>query len=358
MRVAAEADEIQRLIKSSRAGLVPVSIPPYRTLDVSVLADCSQRDETVFCDVFWVQPGRLAFCAVRIDGGPRGVLASHALKAVLRAALRHHPADQALALSVQAFDAYAPDLPIDAAVAILDTRDGAATIGVRGTGTALRLRMDASPPVRAQPLERLARGEALGLSVGPVGRAPPYASASADATKLVSALAAGPGTAAAAIVLRDYSEGGAGTFILPNDVAAISPLLADLSAYLAGRKIQPETWASVEVALDELLTNIVLYAYRDGGGHEIVVDACVEKDVLRIQIRDDGVPFDPTTVPPPDLEADLDGRPLGGLGLHFARLTFDGIAYRRDRGWNVLMVEKTRAGLADAWCDDRRTPPD
>lgn len=338
-----EAEQIGRLVDLTYLALAPAPVPPHRSLDIACVADRSQTASTIFCDAFWTQPGRFACCAIRIGGGPIGRLGAHAFKAILRAAVRTHPADRALALGVRAFAEYGPDLTIDAAVASMSTRDGTASVGTRGSGTASHFAAGAARRVAMGGQARIGRGEALRLSVGGTGRIRPIRSA--DAADVLRAVPSG-GTewAAAAVVLRDYSEGGAGTFVLANDVAEISPLLAEVRAYLAERGVAAAVLETLELALDELLTNVVLYAYRDGGSHEIVVDVRAEGDGLRFEIRDDGIPFDPTSLPPPDLSAGLDERPLGGLGLHLARTVFDAIGYRRTQGWNVLVLSKSLAG--------------
>ncbi len=58
------------------------------------------------------------------------------------------------------------------------------------------------------------------------------------------------------------------------------------------------------------------------------------------EISDDGVAFDPLKVPPPDLTADLESRPIGGLGVHFVKTLMDEVAYRREGDRNVLTMRK------------------
>ena len=62
---------------------------------------------------------------------------------------------------------------------------------------------------------------------------------------------------------------------------------------------------------------------------------------LSMEIADDGVAFDPLQAPAPDLDADIDDRPIGGLGVFLVRELMDSVAYRREAGWNRLSVTKT-----------------
>jgi anti-sigma regulatory factor (Ser/Thr protein kinase) len=125
-----------------------------------------------------------------------------------------------------------------------------------------------------------------------------------------------------------------------NDLGAIPALLGDLAKFLHQQSVDETTAPGLEVALDEILTNVVSYGYRDGHAHEVMVTLRVEKELLTIEISDDGAPFDPLTVPEPDLSADIEHRHIGGLGMHFVRTLLDRLAYKRSNGWNILTLEK------------------
>jgi anti-sigma regulatory factor (Ser/Thr protein kinase) len=58
------------------------------------------------------------------------------------------------------------------------------------------------------------------------------------------------------------------------------------------------------------------------------------------EIEDDAQPFNPLEAPPPDVNAPLRERPLGGLGIHLARTMMDAMAYRRENGKNILTIRK------------------
>jgi anti-sigma regulatory factor (Ser/Thr protein kinase) len=127
---------------------------------------------------------------------------------------------------------------------------------------------------------------------------------------------------------------------MTNDIEAIPPLLNAINRHLHHQGVGEEAAHGLDVALDELLTNIVNYGYQDGNVHEILVDITVGTDVLIMELRDDGKPFDPLGVPEPDLSVDLEDRHVGGLGMHFVRSLLDSVVYKRSNGWNVLTLEK------------------
>jgi anti-sigma regulatory factor (Ser/Thr protein kinase) len=84
--------------------------------------------------------------------------------------------------------------------------------------------------------------------------------------------------------------------------------------------------AEVQLAVDEACSNIILYAYS---GRKGIIKLALELvgDDLIVTIRDKGKPFDPTSVPPPDLEADLNERKIGGLGMYLMRKVMDEVSY-------------------------------
>lgn len=96
----------------------------------------------------------------------------------------------------------------------------------------------------------------------------------------------------------------------------------------------------IDLALEEILTNIVSYAYTqaDGDG-SIELNCCPGPDgEFRLCIADWGIPFDPLAQKAPDLTTDLAERQPGGLGIHLVRQMADGITYKRENGRNLLKL--------------------
>jgi serine/threonine-protein kinase RsbW len=85
---------------------------------------------------------------------------------------------------------------------------------------------------------------------------------------------------------------------------------------------------AAQLAVDEAFSNIIEHAYG-GECQEKIECTCLTSDSgLTIQLRDCGRPFDPTVVPEPDIEADLEDRDVGGLGLFFIRQLMDEVDFR------------------------------
>jgi serine/threonine-protein kinase RsbW len=94
------------------------------------------------------------------------------------------------------------------------------------------------------------------------------------------------------------------------------------------------------LALDEVLTNLISYAYEDAGEHDIVVRLKVYGEEIALEVEDDGRPFNPLEVTPPRLDVPVDQRPVGGLGIHLVRKVMDGLEYKRHGGKNLLVMKK------------------
>ena len=125
---------------------------------------------------------------------------------------------------------------------------------------------------------------------------------------------------------------------LDNDLAEIHRLSEMVEQFGEGNALPDRAVFNLNLCLDELITNIVGYAYGDEGRHSIRVRLTLDSGLLRTEVEDDGRPFNPLDAPPPDLESDLETREIGGLGLHFVKTLMDTVAYERDGAFNRLVM--------------------
>lgn len=103
---------------------------------------------------------------------------------------------------------------------------------------------------------------------------------------------------------------------------------------------------NLRLAIDEIVTNIVIHGYRNGGG-TIRLQADLDDRALTIAIEDTGVAYDPTQKPPPpDLHLPLEQRQVGGLGIYLAFQGVDRFIYERvgDRNRNLLVINRVERG--------------
>ena len=96
---------------------------------------------------------------------------------------------------------------------------------------------------------------------------------------------------------------------------------------------------NLELATEEMLANIVNYAYQGRPPGTMTV-ACGRDGAtgFRLVLRDAGQPFDPTEQPPPVLDGPLEERPIGGLGVFLTRQVSESCTYRRDGACNELTI--------------------
>ena len=94
----------------------------------------------------------------------------------------------------------------------------------------------------------------------------------------------------------------------------------------------------VNLALEEIVINVMNYGHDDGL-HEVEISLTTDENCLTIEIVDDGRPFDPLhDARKPDVNAELDDRDIGGLGIFFVRKVMDDVRYRREEGKNHLTL--------------------
>jgi serine/threonine-protein kinase RsbW len=105
-------------------------------------------------------------------------------------------------------------------------------------------------------------------------------------------------------------------------------------------EVPSRTLYAVNLALDELVTNVILYGFDSPEGREVTVKIATAGGELVASVTDDGRPFNPLELKAPDLDAPLERRDLGGLGVHLVRSLMDAVNYSRDEDRNVLTVRK------------------
>ena len=125
---------------------------------------------------------------------------------------------------------------------------------------------------------------------------------------------------------------------IANSMSEIARVAALVDRFGADHKFSNEVVVALNVSLDEILNNIMSYAYDDQLHHDIVVRLELRGGTVEAIVEDDGKPFNPLAVATPDLEAKP--RADGGVGLHFVRNLTDELEYARRDGINRLRLMK------------------
>ena len=97
----------------------------------------------------------------------------------------------------------------------------------------------------------------------------------------------------------------------------------------------------LNLAAEECVANVINYAYPKGTRGHVELTAEITGGILTLTIKDHGTAFDPTGHQEIDVEAGLDERSIGGLGIFLAKNIMDSMAYQRTPdGYNVLTLTK------------------
>jgi serine/threonine-protein kinase RsbW len=133
------------------------------------------------------------------------------------------------------------------------------------------------------------------------------------------------------------------TLILKNDVAELEQVMELIADVCARHSIPPETEYDLTLALDEVITNVARHAYPEGEEHQFTLEVTVSDEEFSARVEDDGVAFDPTAHPAPNLDTPLEERKEGGLGIFLVRQIMTSVEYQRVAGKNLMILRKTLA---------------
>jgi anti-sigma regulatory factor (Ser/Thr protein kinase) len=127
--------------------------------------------------------------------------------------------------------------------------------------------------------------------------------------------------------------------VIVNEVTELRRMTQWLWTAAAGAGIAERLVHILDVCANEAVANIISYAYDDAVRHEIALDLSKTASGARLVIRDDGRAFDVSKAPAPATPASLDDARIGGLGIHLIRRMTSRCDYRRENGFNVLLLE-------------------
>lgn len=130
------------------------------------------------------------------------------------------------------------------------------------------------------------------------------------------------------------------SFKLKNTLAELDTLCRNLEKYGNSIGLTDKCIFQLNLALDELFTNIVSYAYKDKNTHWIKFSLSQTNNTLVICVEDTGAPFDPVSIEIPQPNTAVEDCRIGGLGLHLIRKMMDDVAYERQRGKNIITMKK------------------
>jgi anti-sigma regulatory factor (Ser/Thr protein kinase) len=125
---------------------------------------------------------------------------------------------------------------------------------------------------------------------------------------------------------------------LPNKIEAIHQLSEFIDGFCEEIGIGMDVCSSLNLAVEEVVVNVISYAYPMGTTGYVDIEIEADKEILTVVISDTGVPFDPTKKADADITLSAEERPIGGLGIHLVRKIMDEVSYDYADHKNILTL--------------------
>jgi anti-sigma regulatory factor (Ser/Thr protein kinase) len=127
---------------------------------------------------------------------------------------------------------------------------------------------------------------------------------------------------------------------LRSSLTEVERLGREFAAFADSNGLAPEARFVMNLALEEVVTNVIAHSYQGRDDQVITVEVALAPGAVTARVEDSAPPFDPLQLPPPDVSAPLEQRRGGGLGVHLSRTMLDGLQYSRVGGKNRLDLRK------------------
>jgi serine/threonine-protein kinase RsbW len=133
------------------------------------------------------------------------------------------------------------------------------------------------------------------------------------------------------------------SFKLKSDLGELETLCRKLNKLGKSLKLPKKCMFDINLALDEVFTNIISYGFKDDLEHLIKFLITRENGTLTLCVEDDGIPFNPVEAKTAEIASNIDSCPIGGIGIHLVKTLVDGVYYERYKGKNKLTLKKSIA---------------
>ena len=128
---------------------------------------------------------------------------------------------------------------------------------------------------------------------------------------------------------------------IPATVESIEAVTDFVNEQLEAADCPMKALMKIDIAIDEIFSNIAYYAYNGEEGEATVrVEFTDEPQGVAITFIDKGVPYDPLAKDDPDMTLSIDDREIGGLGIYMVKKSMDEVSYEYKDGQNVLTIKK------------------
>lgn len=124
--------------------------------------------------------------------------------------------------------------------------------------------------------------------------------------------------------------------IVKNELKHLDRLNSQIMDYIKDSEIPKTVAFKLNLAIEEMVTNIINYGYEENCDEEISIDIHKENDMISVTIIDSAKPFNPLEKENPNTNAAIEDRQIGGLGIFFTKELTDDINYSRKNHQNIL----------------------
>jgi len=126
-----------------------------------------------------------------------------------------------------------------------------------------------------------------------------------------------------------------------NDIAELRELQHTIEELAPAWGLPQKVSMNLNLVLEEIISNIIFYAYEDDLKHRISIDFILEQNAVKVVIIDDGKAFNLLeSAEFEDVAKGAEDRKIGGLGIHFVRSLMDVVDYSRENENNILTLVK------------------
>lgn len=127
--------------------------------------------------------------------------------------------------------------------------------------------------------------------------------------------------------------------IIENRIYELSRLANQIDEIVEENNLSDTLKFNLNLSLDELITNIISYGYKDDLLHLIEINILINNTMI-VEIIDDGIEFNPLKASKPELDVPLEERKVGGLGIYLVLSLMDKVDYIRENNKNIIKLYK------------------
>jgi len=128
---------------------------------------------------------------------------------------------------------------------------------------------------------------------------------------------------------------------IKNELSELHKMVEEFELFAEEVSLPLKVLFTMNLALEELITNVMFYGYNDKNHEaiELTISYDKENNTLFAELKDRAPKFNPIERErPKDLEGNIEERNIGGLGIHLVKQLMDDVVYRRENGYNILTI--------------------